>query len=111
MPLISISTSANIPNKKEFVEKSSLLISNLTRKPEKYVMVKLCNDSLIYFDSKYSPACYVEIKSIGSLNPSEMSSSICDFYSRELEIEPERIYINFVDVDAEMWAWNGKPFG
>ena len=111
MPLISISTSAIIENKKDFIEKSSNLISNLTRKPEKFVMVKLSNDSIMYFDKKYSPSCYVEIRSIGSLNPPEMSSSIAEFCSRELGLGTERIYINFVDVNAAMWAWNGKTFG
>ena len=74
-------------------------------------MVKLSNDTCIYFDNKLTPSCYVEIKSIGSLNPQEMAESISKFISVELKLELERIYINFVDVNAEMWAWNGKTFG
>ena len=111
MPLLSIYTSAKITNKKDFVEKSSRLVSNLTKKPEKFVMVKLSNETQMYFDKKHSPSCYVEIKSIGALNPSEFSKVISDFCSHELNLKPERIYINFVNVNAEMWSWNGKTFG
>jgi len=111
MPLLNISTSAKIEDKKDFVEKSSRLISTLTNKPERFVMVKLSNPEIIYFDQKYTPSCYIEIKSIGSLSPEEMSSSICEFYTKELGIAPERIYVNFVDVNSKMWAWNGKTFG
>ncbi len=110
MPLLNISTSKNIDNKKEFLIRSSEFISKLLNKPEKYVMVKL-NDSLpMYFSGTSEPSCFIEIKSIGSLNPSEMSREISEFFSISIGIPSERIYIYFDDVNPSMWAWNDRTF-
>ena len=57
--------------------------------------------------SKY----FLEIKSIGSLNPSEMAKPISDFVYEKMGIPIDRIYISFEDVPASLWAWNGRTFG
>jgi len=60
---------------------------------------------------KKGDSIFIEIKSIGSIIPSQISQPICEFFSTELQIPKERIYIFFQDVDSSMWAWNGKTFG
>ena len=111
MPLISISTSSSIPDKKEFLENSSKLISELTNKPENYVMVKLIENLPMYFAQSDNSCCFVEVKSIGSLNPSLMAKSISEFISSALGINDDRIYIHFEDVAANKWAWKSSTFG
>ena len=54
---------------------------------------------------------FLEIKSIGSLNPSEMANPIANFVCEKMGIPLDKIYISFKDVPASMWAWNGKTFG
>ena len=54
---------------------------------------------------------FLEIKSIGSLNPSEMAKPISDFVYKKMGIPIDRIYISFEDVHASLWAWNGRTFG
>ena len=110
MPYLNISTSVKIDDKKKFIEEISVLMSTLTSKPKKFVMTKLEDQSQIYFGDE-NPSCYLEIKSIGSLNPSEMSKSICNFISQNIKIPKDRIYISFEDVPASMWGWNGNTFG
>ena len=111
MPLLSISTNKKISNEQILLEKSSKFISSLLNKPENFVMVKLVDSLQIYFAGTDEPCCFLEIKSIGSLNPSEMSQSICEFFSIELDIPTNRIYIFFQNVDSNMWAWNSRTFG
>tara|TARA_Y100001978_G_C23473623_1_gene328155 strand:+ start:52 stop:387 length:336 start_codon:yes stop_codon:yes gene_type:complete len=111
MPLVNISTSINVRDKDKFLEKSSNLLSTLTCKPEDYVMVKLIDSISMSFACSTSPCCFIEIKSIGSLNPSKMSSEFCEFISHELCIPESRIYINFEDISPSMWGWNKKTFG
>lgn len=111
MPLLSISTSASISNKGNFLRDASMLMSNLTNKPEKYVMVKISDSLDMYFDKSSSDSCFVEIKSIGSLNPSLMAEKITDFISNEIDIPGDRIYINFEDVPSSLWAHNRRTFG
>ena len=111
MPLINISTNKEIKNEQSILAKSSDFISVLLNKPDKFVMVKL-NDSLnMYFSGTNEPCCFIELKSIGSIEPTKISKQICEFFSYELQIPTERIYIYFDDVDSNMWAWNSRTFG
>ena len=111
MPLISISTSENIIDKNKLLKNASKLLSDLTNKSENFVMVKLIESLPMYFASSHKPCCYVEINSIGALDPSKMAKIICEFVSLEIGIQKDRIYIKFQDVEPSMWAWNGEPFG
>ena len=111
MPLISITTSVKINDKTNLLKKSSILLSKLTKKPEKFVMVKLIESVPMYFAGDDSPSCFINIKSIGSLEPSKMAEELCNFIKSEIEIPSNRIYINFDDIDASMWAWEGRTFG
>ena len=65
----------------------------------------------MYFSRTNEPCCFIEIKSIGSIEPSKMSKPICEFFSSELEISTERIYIFFQNVESNIWAWNSRTFG
>ena len=110
MPYINISTSSKIEDKKKLLEEISVLISSLTNKSKRFVMAKLDDNSMIYFDNQ-SPCCFLEIKSIGSLKPSEMAKPISDFIYAKMGIPLDKIYISFDDVPATLWAWNGRTFG
>tara|TARA_B100000212_G_C26992945_1_gene371585 strand:+ start:119 stop:454 length:336 start_codon:yes stop_codon:yes gene_type:complete len=111
VPLLNISTNIKLINEKELLSKSSGFISSLLGKPENFVMVKLTESLQMIFAGTDQPCCFIEIKSIGSLTPSKITKSICEFFSKELKIPIERIYIYYHDVDSHMWAWNGKTFG
>ena len=111
MPLISISTSKEIKDKKQFIQKSAEVLGKLTNKSAKYVMVLLNDSADMYFAESYDHSCYLDIKSIGSLNPSRMSQIMTEFITKEIEIPSNRIYINFEDVSASNWAFDGKTFG
>ena len=110
MPYINISTSAKIEDKKKLLEEISILVSSLTNKSRRFVMAKLDDNLEMYFDNE-SSCCFLEIKSIGSLNPSEMVQPISNFVYEKLGIPIDKIYISFEDVPASMWAWNGRTFG
>ena len=111
MPLLNISTNKKIKNEQIFLAKSSDFISSLLNKPENFVMVKLSDSLQMLFSGTNEPCCFIEIKSIGSIEPSKMSKPICEFFAYEMEISIERIYIFFQNVDSGMWAWNGRTFG
>ena len=110
MPYINVSTSAKVNDKDKLLEEISTLISSLTKKSRRFVMAKIDDNCQIYFDD-LTPSCFLEIKSIGSLNPSEMAKPIFNFVYEKLGIPMDKIYISFEDVPPSMWAWNGKTFG
>ena len=110
MPYINISTSAKVEDKKKLLNDISILISSLTKKSERFVMAKLDDNSEIYFGDE-SHCCFLEIKSIGSLNPSEMAKPISKLIYEKIGVPLDKIYISFEDVPASLWAWNGRTFG
>ena len=110
MPYINVSTSAKVNDKEKLLEEISILISSLTNKSKRFVMAKIDDDCQIYFDDE-TPSCFLEIKSIGSLKPSEMAKPISNFVHEKLGIPLDKIYISFEDVPSSMWAWNGRTFG
>ena len=110
MPYINISTSAKVNDKEKLLEEISILISSLTNKSKRFVMAKLNDNCEMYFEDE-SPCCFLEIKSIGSLNPSEMAKPISNFVHERMGIPKNKIYISFEDVPSSLWAWNGRTFG
>jgi len=110
MPYISISTSVIVEDKKKLLEDISILVSSLTNKSKRYVMTKLDDNSVMYFDDQ-TPICFLEIRSIGSLKPSEMAKPISNLIHEKMGIPVDNIYISFEDVPSTKWAWNGKTFG
>jgi len=110
MPYINVSTSVKIKDKAKLLEDISILISSLTNKSRSFVMAKIDDNCQKYFDDE-TPSCFLEIKSIGSLNPSEMSKPISDFVYKKMGIPIDRIFISFEDVQASLWAWNVRTFG
>ena len=109
MPYVNISTSVKVDDKKKLLKEISILVSSLTNKSKRFVMAKFDDNSEMYFDDE-SPCCFLEIKSIGSLKPSEMAKPISDFIFEKMDIPLDKIYISFEDVPASMWAWNGRTF-
>lgn len=66
------------------------------------------------FAGNFDPVCYLEVKSIGNMTPSQtkaMSQEFCQQISQKLGVPKERIYIEFADAKATMWGWNGSTFG
>ena len=110
MPYINVSTSAKVNDKDKLLEEISTLISSLTKKSRRFVMAEIDDNCQMYFDD-VTPSCFLEIKSIGSLKPSEMAMPISDFVYEKMGIPIDRIYISFKDVPASLWAWNGRTFG
>ena len=110
MPFINISTSSKVEDKKKLLEETISLISSLTNKSKRFVMAKLEDDLQMYFEDANS-CCFLEIKSIGSLNPSKMAKPISDFIHTKIGVPLDKIYICFEDVPASRWGWNGKTFG
>jgi len=110
MPYINVSTSAKVNDKGKLLEEISILISSLTNKSRRFVMAKIEDNCQMYFDDE-KPSCFLEVKSIGSLNPSEMAKPISDFVNEKMGIPVDRIYISFEDVPASLWAWNRRTCG
>jgi phenylpyruvate tautomerase len=87
-------------------------IAKLLAKPESYVMIDVESNPSLLFAETSEPAAYMELKSIGlpDIQIPVLSRSLCSTIRENLNIDPSRIYIEFTDVKAKHWGWNGGTF-
>ncbi len=112
MPAVTIRTSLkDVQDSNSFLLAVSKSISELTGKPETYVMTLLHTGMQMSFAGSLEPCCFVEVDSIGSLSPKSMSKTICELIESHLGIESNRTYIKFFDVEASKWGFDKTTFG
>lgn len=116
MPLIKVQTSIAAPEKSAVEALLKDLSASLAKhlgKPESYVMTAFEPDVAMTFAGTTDPVCYIEIKSVGTMNPSQtkaMSQDFCQKISQTLKVPTDRTYIEFADAKGAMWGWNGGTF-
>jgi hypothetical protein len=114
MPYFSIETNQTIDPSSHgnLMKKASVFIAEMLGKPESYVMIDLKPQTFLIFGGSDEPAAFVRLKSIGlpKENCTEYSEKICGFVERELEVAPDRVFIDFKDLARELFGWNGKTF-
>ncbi len=113
MPFIQVNTSfKSVVDNDDLLQKDiSTMVAELTGKPENYVMTMIQRDIKMTFAGSDEPCCFIKVKSIGSLNPSLMSKSLCELIASKTNINMNRIYIEFIDVKASNWGFNSSTFG
>ena len=114
MPFFKIESNQpmNADETQSILNKSSEFISKMLGKPEKYVMVSVEAGQQMLFGGNDDPTAFVQLKSIGLPvdRCTEFSGRICQFLSDELGVKPDRIFIDFADLERNMFGWNGKTF-
>ncbi len=114
MPYLKLKT--NVPINKQqtsqLMGQLSQLLAKETGKSERYVMVELSADRDMIFSGDHEPLAYLECKSIGltSVQAKALSAAISRILQSDLQLSPERIYIEFSNCPAEYWGWNGGTF-
>jgi len=115
MPLLKLETTVAISEDKQKALLSSLskTVAETIGKPEQYVMVTI-SQAAMAMSGKPGNAAFMDIRSIGGLSGDvnrKLSQQVCKLLNDSLGIPPDRVYLNFSDVDAGNWGWNGSTFG
>ena len=114
MPFLKIQTNQTVDaaDQQALMEKASALVAEQLGKPENYVMVARETEQNMLFAGSNSPLAYLELKSIGlpESATANLSNQLCTLMAQELDIEKNRIYIEFTDAPRHMWGWDGKTF-
>jgi phenylpyruvate tautomerase PptA (4-oxalocrotonate tautomerase family) len=115
MPYLKLTTNQAINNEESppLLSQLSQLIAKETGKPERYVMVELDGNKAMLFAGSNESLAFVECKSIGlsTTQSKSLASSLCRLLENNLQIPPERIYIEFSNCPAEYWGWKSSTFG
>jgi phenylpyruvate tautomerase PptA (4-oxalocrotonate tautomerase family) len=115
MPVLKLETTVVLPEEKQkpLLTALSKAVAGTIGKPEQYVMVTIGSAALL-MSGRPGDAAFVDIRSIGGLSGEvnrKLSQQVCKLLSDSLGIAPDRVYLNFTDVDAGNWGWNGSTFG
>jgi phenylpyruvate tautomerase len=115
MPLLKLETTVTLADDKKKVLLAALskIVAGTIGKPEQYVMVTV-SPAAILMSGKPGDAAFVDIRSIGGLNDNvnrQLTQKVCAVLKESLGVPPDRVYLNFTDVPAGNWGWNGDTFG
>ncbi len=114
MPYLRIQTNHSVTaaEKTSLARQASALVARELGKPESYVMVEIAPEQTMIFGGNDAPCAYLELKSIGlpATRTGNLSRALCQLVDTALKIPPNRIYIEFTDVDASHWGWDSSTF-
>jgi phenylpyruvate tautomerase PptA (4-oxalocrotonate tautomerase family) len=115
MPLLRLETTVSLADeqKKQLLAALSELVAGAIGKPEQYVMVSITPASIL-MGGKPGDAAFVDIRSIGGLSGEvnrQLSQKISGLLKKVLNLPADRVYLNFSDIEANNWGWNGTTFG
>jgi len=115
MPLLKLETTVALTEDKRQALLASLskIVAETTGKPQQYVMVT-ASQAAMQMSGRPGDAAFVDVRSIGGLTGEvnrNLSKRVCELLNDSLGIPPDRIYLNFTEVQASHWGWNGNVFG
>ena len=112
MPLLTISSNTSIDDPQHLAQQASKLIADMLGKPESYIMVHVKPDQSLIFSGSNEACALVELKSLGLTESStpDFSNTLCHFMQEQLNINKNRVYIEFSNPERHMWGWDGKTF-
>ena len=115
MPLLKLETNVALSEdkRKDLLASLSRAVAGSVGKPEEYVMVSISPADMV-MSGKQGDAAFVDIRSIGGLSSGvnrKLSQQVCKLVTDSLGIHSDRVYLNFTDIKADNWGWNGSTFG
>ncbi|XP_061541861.1 macrophage migration inhibitory factor [Phycodurus eques] len=115
MPMFVVSTNVakgNVPA--ALLSEATEELAKAMGKPAQYIAVQINPEQMMMFGGKEDPCALCSLHSIGKISPAQnkqYSKLLCGLLNKHLGVSPDRIYINFVDMDACNVAWNNSTFG
>ena len=115
MPLLKLETTFAFSDdqRQQLLASLSKTVADCIGKPEQYVMVTI-GPAAILMSGKPGDAAFVDVRSIGGLSADvnrQISQRVCALLAQSLRVPQNRVYVNFTDVKAGNWGWNGSTFG
>ena len=112
MPYLHVHTNVSVEQQGSFLTCCSDTVAEALGKPASYVMVELSDHQPMLFAGTDAPLAFVELKSLGLSvdQTADVSAKISAMIKQQLEIEIDRIYIEFAAPERAMFGWKGGTF-
>ncbi|XP_075132102.1 macrophage migration inhibitory factor-like [Leptodactylus fuscus] len=114
MPIFTLHTNigqSSIPN--NLMTDLCQLLEQAMDVPAKAFAVIIHPDQQMTFGETKDPCALCSLQSIGKTGGPKnatYSKILCEFLSKQLQIPPDRVYINFIDINGANVGWNGSTF-
>ncbi|XP_066546447.1 macrophage migration inhibitory factor [Amia ocellicauda] len=115
MPMFVVNTNVDkdaVPD--AFLSEATKDLAKAMGKPAQYIAVQVNADQIMMFGGKPDPCALCSLHSIGKISGSQnkqYSQLLSGLLKKHMGIQADRIYINFVDMEAENVGWNNSTFG
>jgi phenylpyruvate tautomerase len=115
MPLLKLETTVPLSAERQSALLASLskIVAETIGKPEQYVMVTIHPASIV-MSGKPGDAAFADVRSIGGLSSEVnrlLAQKVCKLLKDSVGVPPDRVYLNFTEVKAANWGWDGQTFG
>ena len=114
MPYLQIQTNIDIKTEQQadLLKSASKIVATALNKSENYIMVALQPKTPMLFAGTEQPTAFLILKSLRLPveNTQELSQILCSFIKEKLNIQTDRIYIEFINPEPSLWGWNGRTF-
>mmetsp|Transcript_32731 Transcript_32731/g.61477 ORF Transcript_32731/g.61477 Transcript_32731/m.61477 type:complete len:216 (+) Transcript_32731:44-691(+) len=112
-PSLFVQTNINLGDKKmEFMKAASKAVAESLGKPESYVAVCVQDGQDIIWGGSDAPCALCKVISLGSINKDNngaLTKRVSELLA-EFDVPPNRIYVNFFDLERQNVGYNGATF-
>ncbi|XP_004400715.1 PREDICTED: macrophage migration inhibitory factor-like [Odobenus rosmarus divergens] len=114
MPMFVVNTNvprASVPD--GLLSELTVQLAQATGKPAQDIAVHVVSDQLMAFGGSREPCALCSLHSIGKIGGAQnrsYSKLLGGLLAERLRVSPDRLYINYYDVNAANVGWNGSTF-
>jgi len=109
MPFVNFIYSAAVQKDAELAASLTQIISEKLGKPIDYICINVVYNPNLYFAGHKAPSAMVQVQAIGgSLNL--IIGPITELATRVLDIQGDRIFVNYELFTRNNWGMNGATF-
>ncbi|XP_041751313.1 macrophage migration inhibitory factor-like [Coregonus clupeaformis] len=114
MPIFVVHTNVcrdNVPV--ELLSEATAKLAEAMELPVKYFAINIVADQLMTFGGTTAPCAHCSLNSIGSFSEEknlQYSKLLCGLLKKHLGISPDRMYVDFFDMEPQNVAWDNKTF-
>ncbi len=114
MPYLKITSNADVSpeEKQRCLAACSKVLAETLGKSTQYLMTAWTEAEMTLGESTI-PTAFVEVRGLRLPKDAceQLSPKLCEAIESTVEIHPERIFINVLDITPKDWGWNRKTFG
>lgn len=113
MPVLKIETNQGLSREQTttLMEKSTDMLCDVLAKPKTFMMVYVDSDCNLMFNGNMEPFAFVQLRQFAfeEEEAAGIIAAVTTFIEEELQVKPNRQYIQLTEMKNTLFGWDGKP--